>query len=77
MKSDTTNARLTLGATVREAREAKELSRERLARHANVSTATVARIELLDHVPTVTVLYAIARALGKSMDDLVSEQVSS
>lgn len=69
-------ANLSCGKAVRQAREAAGLSQEKLAREADVSYATISRIELLDHVPTVTSLWHIARALKVSMDDLVAEEVA-
>ena len=66
-------ANLTCAREVRRAREEADISQEKLARLAQVSTATISRIELLDHVPTVTTLWQIARALGVPMESLVRD----
>lgn len=66
-------ANLSCADQVRKAREAAGVSQEKLARLAEVSIATISRIELLNHVPTVTTLWQIAKALGVPMQSLVAE----
>lgn len=70
-------AALTLGKRVRDRREELGLSREKLARNSDVSTATISRIELQDHIPTATTLWRVASALGVTVDALLSEAVAS
>lgn len=65
--------RRAVGRRIREAREGREWSQERLAEYAELSRVTVVRIELgvqsarLDH------LYLIADALGVPLSHLVRE----
>jgi transcriptional regulator with XRE-family HTH domain len=61
---------LSLGRIVRDRREAHGLTREDFARRVGVSTATIARLELLDHAPHVRTLAAISRELDIPLDDL-------
>ncbi len=55
---------------MRELREARGWSREKLAGEARVSLSTVVRVENEDHVPQGRKLVAIADALEVSLDDL-------
>ncbi len=52
------------GQKLREMREAADLSQEGLARAANVSTATVVRLERKEMDPSWSTVQALARALG-------------
>lgn len=63
---------LTLGSRVRTRREEKGLTREDAAREAGMSTATLARIELNDHVPNARALGRLAELLDLPLSDLVS-----
>lgn len=57
--------------TPRQRREALGLSREALARLADVSLSTINRFELEGHIPGALVLRRIARALGATVEDLL------
>lgn len=57
--------------TLRDLREAQGLSRESLARLADVSTSTIVRAELDGHIPGTLALARIAKALGVSVEDLL------
>lgn len=61
----------TIGQTVRERREAMQLTRGELARLAATSTSTVARLELTGHVPNPKALRRIAQVLDLSLDALL------
>lgn len=64
---------MTIGATVHELRQAKGLSRARLAAAARVSSSTIDRLELEGRVPKLNLLSRIARALDVSVRDLIPE----
>jgi transcriptional regulator with XRE-family HTH domain len=69
-----TDARLdtpTPGERIRTAREAVGLSRERLAYEAEVSTSTVARLELSSRLPNALALARIAARVGVPIADLI------
>jgi transcriptional regulator with XRE-family HTH domain len=59
--------------TPREHREAAGISRETLARRADVSTSTIVRLED-GHVPGALVLSRIAKALGLTVEDLLPDE---
>jgi DNA-binding XRE family transcriptional regulator len=63
---------LTLGATVRELREARGVSREVLAVEAGLGTGTLARLELGKSDPPWSTLRAVAAALEVTMSDLTA-----
>jgi transcriptional regulator with XRE-family HTH domain len=63
---------LAVGATVRELREQRGLSREVLAVNAGLSLGTLARLELGKSDPPWSTLRAVAAALEVTMRDLVS-----
>lgn len=65
-------AELTPGALVRQRREQRQLSRERLARQADVSSATIVRLELHEQLPNVAALGRITRELDLTIDELLS-----
>lgn len=65
-------SKLRYGNRVRERREELGLTRERLAVAADVSTSTVARLELDDKLPSVSKLASIALVLGMTIDELVA-----
>ena len=59
---------------IRELRNKKGLSHEKLARLANVSFTTVVKIESGESKhPTIQTMAGIAKALGVSLDDLAKE----
>jgi len=60
----------------RRIRDAQKISRERLARLADVSSATVFRLEQGQAIGTDNA-QAIARALGVTVNDLLEEEVSA
>jgi transcriptional regulator with XRE-family HTH domain len=62
----------TLGATVRELREARGLSREVLAVDAGLSTGTLARLELGKSDPPWSTVRAVAVALELTVSELAS-----
>lgn len=60
-----------LGKRIRELRNKKELSQEKLARLADVSYNTIVKIEAGDSKnPTFQTMVGISKALGVSLDDL-------
>lgn len=63
------------GQAVRAARDAKGISRERLASRIDVSTSTVERIEQERGGPGIsaTTVYLIAKELGVSIESLFTE----
>ena len=63
---------LTPGTIVRDRREARGLSRERVARLADVSTSLVTRLELQNQIPKVVALTRIATVLDIPLDELVA-----
>lgn len=65
--------RRVVGRRIREAREERRLSQERLAEHADLSRVTVVRIELGTHAARLDHLYLIADALGVPLSYLVRE----
>ncbi len=63
---------LAVGATVRELREARDVSREVLAVNAGLGLGTLARLELGKSDPPWSTLRAVAAALEVTMSDLAS-----
>lgn len=63
---------LAVGATVRELREARGVSREVLAVNAGLGTGTLARLELGRSDPPWSTLRAVATALQITMSELAS-----
>ena len=61
-----------LGEAVRSKRRQAELSQERLAEKADLSTVFISRIERGKESPSVDNLVKIAKALGVRVRDLVS-----
>lgn len=59
------------GRLVRAARERADLTREELARDAQVSTSTIARLELKDRLPNALALARIAGRVGVPVTDLL------
>lgn len=68
---DTTAAPQSLADTVRARRTALDLSQERLAAKAGLSTATIKRIEKGGNYPRVDNLRALAAALDLPLADLL------
>lgn len=62
-----------LGEAVRAARKEAELSQEKLAEKADLSTVFISRIERGVESPSVDNLVKIARALGVRVRDLVDQ----
>lgn len=61
-----------LAENIRKLRNKKGLAQEKLARLANISTATLVKIETrVAKEPTITTVVKIADALGVSLDELV------
>jgi quercetin dioxygenase-like cupin family protein len=65
-----------LGAKVREVRQQKGLSLQRLADRAGVSAAAIYRIEQGNMVPTITTLMKLAVALNRPVSFFVNEYVA-
>lgn len=65
-----------LGAKVREVRQQKGLSLQRLADRAGVSAAAIYRIEQGNMVPTITTLMKLAVALNRPVSFFVNENVA-
>jgi transcriptional regulator with XRE-family HTH domain len=70
-------SKLRCGTRVRQRREEIGLSRERLARDADVSTSTVTRLELNNKLPNTVNLLRIARILNLPLDELVADEVEA
>ena len=67
-----------LAKRIRELRNKKGLSQEKLARLANISYNTIVKIESGESKnPTFQTMAGIAKALGTSLDDLASRSVKS
>lgn len=64
---------VTLGATIRRAREAKGMSQEALALAAEVDRSYLGRIERGDNNAALLTLLRIAEALNCSLSDLLRE----
>lgn len=65
-----------LAQNIRKLRKKKELSQEKLARLADISTATLVKIEAgTAKEPTITTVSKIAVALDISIDELVGRNV--
>ena len=61
-----------LAQNIRKLRQKKELSQEKLARLADISTATLVKIEAgIAKEPTITTVTKIADALEISIDELI------
>ncbi len=58
---------------IRRWRDESGLTLQELARRSGVATSTIQKVETFQMVPTVAVLLKIARGLGRSASDLVSE----
>lgn len=65
----------TPGQLIRAAREREGLTREELARQAEVSTSTVGRLELRDQLPNTLALARIAARLGIPVNDLLPAEL--
>jgi transcriptional regulator with XRE-family HTH domain len=64
-----------LAQNIKRARLKKELSQEKLARLADISTVTLVKIEAgVAKEPTITTVAKIADALGVSIDELVGRK---
>ncbi len=64
-----------LAQNIRKLRQGKELSQEKLARLADISTVTLVKIEAgIAKEPTITTVTKIADALGVSIDELVGRK---
>ena len=64
-----------LAQNIRKLRQKKGLSQEKLARLADISTATLVKIEAgIAKEPTITTVTKIADALGVSIDELVGRK---
>jgi transcriptional regulator with XRE-family HTH domain len=65
--------RRAVGVRIREAREGRQWSQERLAEHADLARVTVVRIELGLQAARLDHLFLIADALGVPLSVLVRE----
>jgi transcriptional regulator with XRE-family HTH domain len=65
--------RTDLAVNLRRVRQQRGLSTVALARHAEISRATLAQLEAGSGNPTLETLYALANALGATLADLISE----
>ena len=66
-----------LGKTIRKARESVTMSQERLGESVSKSSKTIANYENGKSLPTITTLGAIADALGYTLNDLITGDLSS
>ena len=62
-----------LGDSIRTRRKGQELTQERLAERAELSTVFISRVECGKESPSFDSLVKIARALGVRVKDLVAE----
>lgn len=61
-----------IGKNLKKLREQKGISQDRLSKLADISSNTVAKLELDDSPnPTIETLQKIAKALGVRVDDLI------
>ena len=65
--------RQVLGSRVRRLRETADLTQEALAQAAGIGRITLVRLENGKHVPKLTTLKGIARALDKPVEDLLAQ----
>lgn len=61
------------GTAVREGRVRAGMAQEELAHHAGIERSHVGKIERGEHVPTLALIFKLARALGVNAGDLVAE----
>jgi transcriptional regulator with XRE-family HTH domain len=67
-----------LAENIRKLRQKKKLAQEKLARLADISTATLVKIEAgVAKGPTITTVMKIANALDVSIDELVGRENSN
>jgi transcriptional regulator with XRE-family HTH domain len=67
-----------LAENIRKLRQKKKLAQEKLARLADISTATLVKIEAgVAKEPTITTVMKIANALDVSIDELVGRENSN
>ena len=64
---------LAFGAAVREARTANGVAQETLAHRAGIERSHMGKIERGEHMPTLALIFRIARALGCSATVLIAE----
>jgi transcriptional regulator with XRE-family HTH domain len=61
-----------IGKNIKKLREQREISQDRLSKLADISSNTVAKLELDDNSnPTIETLQKIAKALNVKVDDLI------
>ncbi len=61
-----------IGKNIKKLREQREISQDRLSKLADISSNTVAKLELDDSSnPTIETLQKIAKALNVKVDDLI------
>ena len=65
----------TLGNNVRNERKLQNLTQEQLAEKADISTVFLSQIENARKVPSLETVYAIASALGLTMENIFSEKM--
>lgn len=64
----------TIGKNIKKFRQEKELSQDKLSKLADLSLNTVVKIELDESPnPTIETIQKIAKALGVSVDDLLTK----
>jgi len=64
----------TIGKNIKQYRQNKELSQDKLSKLADLSLNTVVKIELDESPnPTIETIQRIAKALGVSVDDLLKK----
>ena len=64
---------LAFGAVVRAARTEEGIAQERLAHLAGIERSHMGKIERGEHMPTLALVFKIARALGRSAGELMLE----
>ena len=65
--------RHTLGERIRQFRESAGFTQEALARSADIGRVTLVRLENGEQTPRFKTLAAVAQALGKQVQDLLTE----
>ena len=65
---------MTIGESIRQTRESKGYSRERLSRRSKVSAVAIRNWELNGTMPTLDCLIMVADALNVGLDELVGRR---
>jgi transcriptional regulator with XRE-family HTH domain len=64
-----------IGSQIRHIRRMKDMSQQTLAKHVGVSLGWIGRIERGVHLPHLTLLFKIAKALQVQLRDLIPKEL--